>query len=140
MEERSLHISTNASKLECGGGARPGPAVLVSRSRASDWLEVRQEFVSLPASTFSSSSSFSVEAAGARQPFAARKHTRVIAAGAAEDGAEGGERGETKKVATLLLCLCGAARFLPEHEKGEESGALTKYPRRSPRDRTRSHL
>lgn len=53
-----------------------------------------------------------MDAAGARQPFAARKHTRVIAAGAAEDGAEGGERGETKKVATLLLCLCGEARFL----------------------------
>lgn len=47
--QRSLHISTNASKLECGGGARPGPAVLVNHSQASDWLEVRQEFAFFPA-------------------------------------------------------------------------------------------
>lgn len=33
--------SANALKLECGSEARPGPAVLVSRNKASDWLDAR---------------------------------------------------------------------------------------------------
>lgn len=43
---RTHQSSANASKLVCGSEARPGPAVLVNRSEGSDWLEVRQEFVS----------------------------------------------------------------------------------------------
>lgn len=93
-------------------GPGPDPRFWSAAAKACDWLEVRQEFAFLPAPRPPPPPLPSVDAAGARQPFAARKHSRVNTAGAAEDGAGGGERGETKRVATLPLCLCGAARFL----------------------------